>query len=140
MGEERRAVDALERGLAGAHRLEQARGGAVVDLAAHARGAGQRLELLADRGQREAPVGLLDHVLEREPAQDARERGGVGPDALSELSPGQWAIGERTGDAELLRDVEQLRHDVAVQQAEELPLRFDVYGFVVESVKVSVLL
>ena len=94
VGEERRAVHALERGPARAHGLEQALGGVVVDLAAHARGAGERLELLADRRQREAPVALLDDVLEREPAQDARERGGVGADRLGELGAGARAVGE----------------------------------------------
>ena len=79
------------------------------------------------------------HILDREPAQHARQRGRVGADGLSQLGAGARALGEDPRHPELLRDEEQLRHDVAVQQAEELPLRFDVYGFVVERVKVSVL-
>ena len=125
VGEEGRAVHALEGRPALAHGLEQALGGVVVDLAAHAQRAGHALELLAERREREAPAALFDDVLEREPAQDARERGRVSADRLRDLGAGARAAGQRPPHAELRRDVEQLRRDEAVHQAEELPLRFD---------------
>ena len=66
-----------------------------------------------------------DDVLEREPAQDPRQRAGVRVHGRGELGAGLRAVRERLGDPQLGRDVEQLRHDEAVHQTEELPARID---------------
>ena len=112
--EERRAVAALERRAALAHRVEQAGHARVVDLAASAQETGHRRQALAQRREREAAVLLLDDVLEREAAQDAGERARVGVHGRGELRAGQRAIGERLGDPQLGHDEQQLRHDVAI--------------------------
>ena len=125
VGEERPAVHAFEARAAVADGFEQSFGGVVVDRAADAHQARHALELLAERREREAPILLGDHVLQRQPSQHARERGRIGADGLGHLGARQRSIRQRRADAELRRDVQQLRHDVAVHQAQELPLRFD---------------
>jgi len=87
--EEGRAVGALEGRPAVAHRVQQARHAFGVDLPASAQLPGHRRQAFTDRREREAVVALLDDVLEREPAQDARERAGVRADRGGDLRPGQ---------------------------------------------------
>ena len=123
--EERRAVRALERRPAVPDRVEQTGRAAVVDLPAGAQRARHRHEGLTDRREREAAVLLGDDVLEREPAQDPRQRAGVRVHGRGELGARPRAVRERLGEPELGRDVEQLRHDEAVHQTEELPARID---------------
>ena len=125
MVEERRAVGALERRPAVLDRVEQPARGGVVDLPAGAQRARHRHQRLADRREREAPVLLDDHILEREPAQDPRERARVGADGRGELRARLRAVRERLGDPELGRDVQQLRHDEAIHKPKELPARID---------------
>ena len=68
---------------------------------------------------------LGEHVLERQPAQDARERVGVGADRVGDLGAGARPVGQDIGHAQLGGDVEQLGRQVAVDQAREVALRRD---------------
>ena len=51
-----------------------------------------------------------------------RSAGSFDADRLGELRGGARAVGEHVGDPEARRDVEQLRREVAVHDARELPL------------------
>ena len=91
MVEEPLAVDVLERGPALARRAQQPGGSLPIELAAREHGAAQRppdvlAQPLAEVRQGEAPLPLLgDDSLDREPAQDPRQRVGVGADGGADL-------------------------------------------------------
>ena len=120
VGEERGVVDALERGAAVLDGVEQAFGAVEVQLASDERGAFQRGQVRAERGQRERAVVLADDAFERQAAEDARQGVGVDVQLVREGGAG-LRLGQRLGDAELRGHVQQLRRDEAVHEAEQLP-------------------
>jgi hypothetical protein len=93
--EEALAVHALERCPALAHRVEQARRGLVVRLAARDHRPLRGRQRRAERRQVEAPVvELLDDVLDREAAQHAGEGGGPGGVDQSRIAHGADAAAD----------------------------------------------
>ncbi len=129
VGEERLAVDVLERRAAFGHRAQEPGGRRPVQLAARHRRRPLRAghafaQVLAERREREAAAIVLgEDVVERQPAQHARQGGGLGADGCGDLGAGPRPVGQDVGDAELRGDVEQLGRQVAVDEARKIALR-----------------
>ena len=68
-------------------------------------------------------VEFVDDLLDRQATQHPGHRARFGPDGLRDLRPGAGTGGEHVRDAERRRDVQQLRRDVPLHHAGELPLR-----------------
>jgi hypothetical protein len=121
----------LERDAAVDDRRQQARGGAVVHVASHHDRAAQRTrdavaQALTKRRQREVAALLGEDVLDHEAPQCTPQRCGIGAHRLRDLGGGAGTAGQDVGNAELGRDVEQLRRHVAVHQARDLRLRREI--------------
>ncbi|GIJ72092.1 hypothetical protein Voc01_070090 [Virgisporangium ochraceum] len=123
--EEAFAVDVLERRPAGAYRVEQTGRGPLVQLAPDDDRAVQRpgdpgAHRRSERGEREPAVVVLgEHLLDDEPAQDPRHGVPVGTHRAPDLRAREGSVGQRVGDAEPRRDVQQLRGQVAVHEPGE---------------------
>jgi hypothetical protein len=125
VGEEGLAVHDLVRRAPAAQRVDQAGGCLVVDLPAGGdrpvqRPRRPRGQERAERGEREPPVGsLVDDLLGREAAQHAMQQPGHGAELAGEVVRPARPGGERLGQAERDRRVEQLRGEVAAGEAGE---------------------
>ena len=123
--EELRSVDVLERNPAGEHGVEQASDGPVVQITAQQRRTLQHAETLTDRREPEPPViRLRQHVLGGEAAQHPRQRRRVGADRGGDVGSAPRSVAQHVGDPEAGGHVQELRDEISVEQAGELPWRF----------------
>ena len=96
------AVDTFECHTAIAHRVEQTRGRAVVELAPDHDRTSRIENQPADGCERESPIrALIDYFLDRQATQHARQGGRVGADCLSNFRTRSWAVGKHLRDPEL---------------------------------------
>jgi hypothetical protein len=123
--EELRAVHVLERNTAREHGVEQASDGPVVQITAQQRRTLQHAEALTDRREPEPPIiRLRQHVLGGEAPQHPRQRRRLGADRGGDLGSALRSVAQHIGDLEAGGHIQELRDEVPVEQAGELPCRF----------------